>query len=111
MGGLKVWQRLGVVATFLWVLGAGYTQFRIDTDSAAERAQTRFQACSVSIETRQSNNLTSCLADARSGRATAERGLWSDVALTALAPPLVAWLLVYLVIVVWRWVWAARSDP
>ena len=109
MGGWKVWRRLGVVATFLWILGAGYTQFRVDTDRAAEGVQNRFQACSVAAENRQTDNLASCLAAARAARGTAERGLWTDVPLIALAPPLVAWVLVYLTIFVLRWVWAGRS--
>jgi hypothetical protein len=110
MGGLRVWQRLGVVATFLWVLGAGYTHYRIDTDSVAEQAQAQFQICSDVVEVHHANDFKACFNDARNKREAANRGLWSEVALAALAPPLVAWLLVYLTIVIFRWVWAGRSD-
>jgi hypothetical protein len=111
MGGLRVWQRLGVVATFLWILGAGYTQYRIDTDSAAEQAQAQFQTCTDVVEIHHATDFKGCLDQARNKRDTANRGLWGDLALSALGPPIVAWLLVYLIVVVFRWVWAGRSDP
>ena len=110
MGGLKVWQRLGVVATFLWVLGAGYTQFRLDTDSAAEHVQAQFQACSDAVEIRHSNDFKACFDAARNRRQAALGGLWGDMALTAFAFPLLAWFFVYLIIIVGRWVWAGRAD-
>lgn len=110
MAGLKVWQRLGVVPTILWMLGAGYTQFRLDTDNAAEHVQAQFQACSDAVDIHRSNDFKACFNDARIRREAASGRVWGDVALTAFAPPLVAWLLIYLMVIVSRWVWAGRSQ-
>jgi hypothetical protein len=111
MDGLKVWQRLGVVATIFWVLGAGYTQYRRDTDDAAQRAQTQFQICSDGVEIHHANNFKGCLDEARNIREAANKSLPGDIALAALAPPLLTWMLVYLSLMVARWVLAGRSNP
>jgi hypothetical protein len=110
MGGLTVWQRLGVVASFLWVLGAGYTQYRIDTDGAAQNAQAQFQICSDAVEVHHSSDFTACFNDGRKKRDAANSALWPDVASRAILPPALAWLLVYLLVFVSRWVLAGRSD-
>lgn len=97
---LNVWQRLGVVASILWMLGGGVWQraryaamalvhYRMTRDECAGSAGDCLQAANVAAD-------------------QVLKESWPDVASFALTPVILAWALAYVTVWTGRWVLAGR---
>jgi hypothetical protein len=104
-----MWQRLGVVFSVLWSLGAGLWQRSQDVDRAGQAMSAMYRACSAVRASKGDFNFAPCMVQANEVFQNFLSGSWGNVAITALAPIIAGWLLVYLVILVVRWVLAGRS--
>ncbi len=98
---LNGWQRIGVILSILWVLGAAIHERNGQVDSAFRMAQWEREDCSSSLvmtECRQSadNRLIENL--------RLDSNSIVNIAVASLMPPLFGWLFAWLAIVVYRWV-------
>ena len=95
---LSGWQRVGIVASVLWALGAGLVVFRNENNYAHEARNITYMAC---IHDRSSDE---CVKEAWDAYQWHMQGIWRLEVFVALVPIPIAWLLAYMFIGVWRWV-------
>jgi multisubunit Na+/H+ antiporter MnhB subunit len=104
---LNLWQRLGIVLSVLWALGAGFYLRSHHMNQAKEFAHTMYAFCLQSTPKpgdcfeKFSDNLRS-------------RDTWldvGDIAALAFIPIPLAWPLIYIVLWVTRWVLVGRNSP
>lgn len=96
---LNGWQRIGVILSVLWVVGAAITYRNEQIDNAADLFQYRYKLC---LEA--SVPLNKCLNSVSLQDAMDETAIWSDVAFFAFGPVIAGWLLVLSAVKVYRWV-------
>jgi hypothetical protein len=102
---------LGIVASVLWALGGGlFTRYQLANETR-EASNTTVNAC---LRTQWVDPTKPMLEQTSSGYLNDNEGLkayqasmansWQTVAIAALGPILIGWLLAYMFIGVWRWV-------
>lgn len=100
---LNVWQRLGVVASVLWVIGGGLWQRSRDVSDATAI----YLACTNGEPFGPSGD---CSNFADSMSASMMEGSWLRVAVVAFAPVILAWALAYIALWTARWILAGRRS-
>jgi hypothetical protein len=96
------WQRIGIVASLIWVIGAGFYQHQSDVDEAASEALSVQQRCTIAY--------ANAAAEGKCGQvALAMQDLYmtkdlKNVVFVALLPILPVWLLAYGVSGIFRWI-------
>ncbi len=104
---LSGWHRIVIILSFLWVLGAGFYQRNADIRNAGEFSKLSYNICAEGERIRQQrdpNYSGSCVEKAGTDYQIWLEGSWGNVAFVAFAPIPVAWMLVYLVLGIVRWV-------
>jgi hypothetical protein len=110
MSKLNMWQRLGIVASVLWIIGGGFWQRTADVHRASEFSEMNYTFCTEMISKHGDYNFKSCSEDAGREFKLALVGSWGNVAIFAFGPVLLAWLLAWVSVRVGRWVLAGRKQ-
>lgn len=112
---LHGWQRVGIVASVIWVLGAGLAQHASDLDRAAAAADMAVMVCQ---EGPWSKYATEDLKKPNCWGNEWERafnaaliGKWDRMAVVAFVPVPIGWLIVYLLVWIGRWVRSGFVSP
>jgi hypothetical protein len=99
---LSMWQRLGVVASVLWMLGGGlWMRSRYADMSLVHYGMTR-DACAGSEG--------ECLQAANDAADQVLKSSWPEVVSFALAPIILGWVLAYAIVWTARWILAGRHP-
>lgn len=109
---LNMWQRLGVVASVVWIIGAGLWLRASDVGRAQRMMQSEYQPCSEvasqltngAIEANQK-----CMTEALKTFEIMLQGSWGNAAIFAFGSTLLAWIAVYAIARTTRWVFAGRN--
>ena len=98
---LNGWQRIGVVLSVLWIVVVGFWRNDAIIKSAQETAEAFYNTC---VDAHPYPNDQSCVDEIWKNFELFSRGHWIDAAFVAFVPILIAWLLVWLCVAVFRWV-------
>ena len=112
MRSLNIWQRLGIVVSVLWLVGGGIWQRTYDVDRASTMMQSQYLPCSEAASQLGAGAQVAnekCMSEALKTFNIFLEGSWGNVAVFAIGPILLAWLLAYLILRTVRWVLAGRQ--
>jgi hypothetical protein len=105
---IRGWHRVGIVASVIWILAAGFYQRNIDTQGANNVSEASYEFCTDRqrlLQGRDSAYMADvgrCTAQAVEDRAAWVDGGWSNLAIVMLSPIPVGWGFAYLAVVVAR---------
>ena len=97
---LNGWQRIGVVATLLWIVGGGIFTLIYLSNSADQYAKEISRLCYDL--SKQVESCSDRYVEAYRNRMKYEG--WPLTGLTAFVPPLLGWPLTYLILFTTRWI-------
>lgn len=99
---LNMWQRLGVVASVLWMLGAGIRERLKQVDLALiYYGEARDECAKTAADCSQ-------VASAAYDRAI--EGRWGEVVAVAVEPVVLGWVFAYITVWTARWILAGRHP-
>ena len=101
---LNGWQRIGVVLSIVWIIGAGIYQRHADIQRASDSAGFAFRICSDNEQLKPEIDLDRCTKEIENSYKIWMVGSWGNVAFFAFVPMLLGWVAAYVLIRVWRWV-------
>lgn len=113
-------QRLGIVLSLLWALGAGIHTRNADVERADNFAKFAYKVCSDSKSLAHDSDLSSCAQEREKNLETWMKGSDANVAIAALTPIPFGWLAAFILLYVGRAQvfgfravvpWAALSRP
>jgi hypothetical protein len=99
---LTGWQRLGVVLSVVWALGAGIHTRNADVERADNFAKFAYKVCSDSKSLAHDRDLSSCAQEREKNLETWMKGSDANVAIAALAPIPFGWLTAFILLYVGR---------
>jgi hypothetical protein len=99
-------QRIGIIISILWALGAAYQERSSEMEAGQHFLNLSYQTC---IESKTSTSV-SCLAEMNKNFEIWMKPNWENIGFIALAPIPLGWLLVFLIIRVYRWVKAGAVN-
>ena len=102
---LNRWQRIGVVMSILWVLGAASFERGSQVDAATSSAQSIYRMC-LDMEEAQSED---CSKEFHKNFVDFLRPNWSNIAFIAITPVILGWVLIFIIIRVYRWIKAGDT--
>lgn len=102
---LNFWHRLGIVASVLWMLGAGLYSLESTTDQAMKFAQASNNLCHEI-----NNPNVNCSDEFITDLHSYDDMIWPQAAIVALLPIPLVWLLAYIAVWTSRWVLAGRKE-
>jgi hypothetical protein len=103
---IRGWHRLGIVASAIWILAAGFYLRSIDTQGANDVFEASYEFCADRQRLLQGRDpayiadVDRCAAQAVEDRAAWVDGGWSKLAIVTLSPIPVGWGFAYLALVV-----------
>lgn len=95
-------QRIGIIASIIWVLGAAYHERSKQMDAADSTVSFLFKTC---LEAKSHDE---CFKEQNHHYEVFLKPNWGNIAFFALAPIPLAWFFVFIVIRAFRWV---KSAP
>ena len=95
-------QRLGIVLSIVWALGAGIHTHNTDVDNADGFAKFAYKVCSDAKSLNHDSDLSSCNEERTKNLAIWMEGSNANVALAALAPIPLGWLAAFILLYVSR---------
>ena len=101
---LNGWQRIGIVLSILWAVGAAIYQRNADIERAAFSAGLTYKGCTAVLSEKHISDFSQCGLEFDKTFRIMLEGSWGNVAVVALLPIPFAWLLAYLAIWVLRWI-------
>ena len=101
---LNRWQRIGVVISMLWALGAAYNERTSEMDAGQKFIQLAYQTCTES----EPSIPRDCLAEMTKNIEIWMKPNWANISFIAFAPILLGWILVFIIIRVYRWIKAGE---
>lgn len=101
---LNRWQRIGVVLSVVWALGAGIYSRSSDVNDAMAIAGLSYQICTEAEASRSNFNFDDCSKKMSESTALLLSGSWGNAAFIALVPIPFWWGFVYFLLRVYRWV-------
>jgi hypothetical protein len=105
---LNMWQRLGIVASMLWIAGCVLSERYYDLNKAQEMKTSAYSIC-ISYGHTSLNCEERAVALYNHFNQTVQDHLGPTIAII-LAPLILAWLLAYVGVWLSRWVWAGRTE-
>ena len=108
---LNGWQRVGIVVSIVWAIGAAIYQRNADLENAQFAANLTYRVCTENKTLKQDFDFKSCLREVEKTSAIWLDGSWSNVAFISLAPIPLGWLVVYMLIRIYQWVKAGFNKP
>ena len=97
---LNGWQRMGLVLSVLWALGAAIYERNEQVKSADALYQLKAQACF----TGQADTTKECLNKVSLQDAMDATANWADVAFYAFGPVIAGWIVTLIAISTFRWI-------
>ena len=98
------WTRVGIVASVLWVMGAGFFGLRSVDQTASSVWHAQYSICSTEQRISQRVESTDCLKQAREASASYwSNNWWIAIVFILLAIPF-AWLFAWIVVRTARWI-------
>lgn len=101
---LNRWKRMGVVISILWALGAAYYERSKEMDAGQHFLDFSYQVCTES----KSSTLEHCSDELNKNIEIWMKPNWGNIGLIAFAPIVLGWVLVFIIIRVYRWVKAGE---
>jgi hypothetical protein len=98
------WQRIGLVLSVLWIVGAGLYQRSADMEKAGKMGGWAMEVCQKVQTSKGSSDFSRCSDEFTKMFNVFAEGSWGNVAFVALAPIPIAWLFVYLIVWLTRWI-------
>ena len=102
---LNRWQRIGVVISILWSLGAAYYERSAEMESGQHILSLNYRAC-MEIER---VNIETCSAQMQKEFDIWMKPNWGNISFIAFAPIILGWILVFISIRVHRWIKAGKT--
>lgn len=106
---LNGWQRIGIVLSIVWAVGAAIHTRNDEIDFWKNFASTGYTIC---MEAKSADG-AKCSAEMSEALMKLREPFWPNIAFNALAPVLSGWLVAYLALWIFRWVrrgFEARRD-
>jgi hypothetical protein len=98
------WVRLGIVASVLWAIGGSFFLAKRLDDSALDFRALMDQSCYAIREKDPSYDIAGCLEQNNRAAQSERERVWPNALMATLIPIPIVWLLVWLTVVVFRWV-------
>jgi hypothetical protein len=98
---LKKWQRIGIIASAVWTLGAGICEFNYQRTEDTSLALAVYGTCTFPGSPRTEQ---SCSDEYTSYLDTVRQYEWEDATIVSFTPILPAWGLIYLLRFLIQWV-------
>ena len=98
---LNGWQRIGVVLSVVWAIGAFFAVRQQQVEAADRVFRIRHDACAMEATAEMTQRCHDAFSLQDAMHATA---YWPDVAFMSLAPVAAGWLVAWLVLRVVRWI-------
>jgi hypothetical protein len=96
------WQRIGIIASIIWALGAGIYTHNADVERAQGFAKYAYKVCSDGKSLKHDSDLSSCERERQANLATWMVGDAGNVAFAALVPIPLGWIAAYILVYVGR---------
>ncbi len=96
------WQRVGIVLSVAWMLGAGYYQRTADIERAANVASAAYDVCDFANS--HLGDKRDCSLESKQSFDLQLEGSWGNVAIISFVPIPLAWLAIYLAVKIWWWI-------
>ena len=101
-------ERIGIILTVVWALGAAWYQRTADIRQAEKAFHLAYQTCRDIQDNAASRNkdfdFNKCDAKGAEAWDLSLEGSWAKAAFVSLAPIPLGWLAMYLLMVLWKWV-------
>ena len=117
MGG---WTRIGIVLSVIWAVGGGLWAHQLAADDVMRRTGLQLDACvsknkallhSKGDDSEPYDRIwTPCWAEHSKNYVANIEGFWWFVGIMGLVPIPVAWLIVYGLVGIWRWIRSGFSN-
>ncbi len=109
------WERIGIVASVVWILSAGAHTYQSEMDSASKGIASIHVACDSNLAGKTGNawdmGFSECNKQANEMLAEANTNAWFSAALFAFVPVPLGWGFAYLVLFLLRWVKRGFVHP
>jgi len=99
---LNTWQRLGILLSIVWVVGAAIYQRSADVERADNFVKWSYGVCSDSKALAHDTNLATCESEREEHSVVWMEGSWGNVALISLVPVPLGWLAAFILFYVGR---------
>jgi hypothetical protein len=105
MAKLNGWKRIGIIASVVWILGAGAYTYDSQIDSASKIIASTHVECDSNLtsETRVTG-FDECNKEASDSLGIAYKNAWIAAAILAFVPVPLGWGFTYLILFLVRWV-------
>ena len=101
---LNGWQRIGIVASVLWVIGGGLAARDADIRRASAMYSATYGICTQAEEKRPNYDFSRCIKEAGEAYEIQLKGSWEHVAVVSFGTIVLAWPLAFMLTGIWRWV-------
>jgi len=95
---LNGWQKVGLVVSIVWLVGAAIHQRNSDISGADSHATFAYKLCIAEQSANRGSDLKDCQLERAKARTLSMEGSWGNVAFMALVPIPLAWLAVFILI-------------
>ena len=102
---LNRWQRIGVVISILWALGAAYYERSSEMEVGQHFIDLHYQAC-IEIE---KSTIEACSVEMNKNFDIWMKPNWGNIGFIAFVPIMLGWVLVFIIIRVYRWIKAGEA--
>ena len=107
---LNGWQRIGIVLSVVWALGAWLYVQQLDVEQAQRLKESAYRTCTDLQDQSPDKGVSDCIKDAESVYDTSLQSNWSDKWVAALLPIPIAWMITYGLIGLVRWIRAGFAP-
>lgn len=105
---LNIWTRAGIVASVVWIAGAGTWRALQVFDDARTASDSAYRSCKALGELL--NRPQGCFSAMSHAEQVVKADGWKHVAIAATLPVIVSWVAVGLLVMAARWVMAGRPP-
>jgi hypothetical protein len=115
MARLSGWKRIGIIASVVWILGAGVQTYRSQIDILSNSIASIHVACDSDLAGKTGDAWTTgfneCNKRANDSLAEANTNAWFGAAIVAFIPVPLGWGFAYLILFLVRWVRRGFARP
>ena len=106
---LNGWKRIGIVLSVFWILGSGLYQRNADLKKASDFMSFSYKVCTDTQALKNNFDFDECSKKSEKDFDIWMVGSWGNVAVIALAPIPILWLIIYGLIKIYRWIRVGES--
>jgi hypothetical protein len=103
-------QRIGIIASVIWLVGGGAIERNTDIRRAGESMGLAYRICTEREAARNSSDFSNCDKAGEEAWRISLVYSWWNAALVAFGPIILAWPLAYGILGLWRWVKRAFEE-